>query len=167
MDCIKKAADHAFSPSDLPAAFANVGMWPLDPKKVYSEEVNKGAGRTAKDVDLQLLADRAVPAMRKDLKQPTIIQGTLSTAAARQPDGAGCDHRPREIGEGQASQGRCAGAGAAGESCTGGGEQGHQNQAGRCSQGGQVWEGVARCLRRRRGGGAPQIEPGKPVSTQA
>jgi len=80
MDCIKKAADHAFSPSDLPAAFANVGMWPLDPKKVYSEEVNKGAGRTAKDVDLQLLADRAVPAMRKDLKQPTIIQGTLSTA---------------------------------------------------------------------------------------
>jgi len=80
MDCIKKAADHAFSPFHLAAAFANVGMWPLDPKKVCLEEVNKGADRTAKDVDLQLLADRAVPAMRKDLKQTTIIQGTLSTA---------------------------------------------------------------------------------------
>ena len=80
MDCIKKAADHAFSPSHLAAAFAIVGMWPLDSKKVCLEEVNKGADPAAKDVDLQLLADRAVPAMRKDLKQPTIIQGTLSTA---------------------------------------------------------------------------------------
>jgi len=44
------------------------------------EEVNQGADRTVKDVDLQLLADRAVPAVRKDLKKPAIIQGTLSTA---------------------------------------------------------------------------------------
>jgi len=80
MDCTKKSTDHAFSPSHLAAAFTIVGMWPLNPKKVYLEEVNKGAGRTANDVDLQLLADRAVPAMRKDLKQPTIIQGFLSTA---------------------------------------------------------------------------------------
>jgi len=80
MDCIKKAADHAFSPSHLAAALANVGVWPLDTKKDCLEEVNKGADRTAKDVDLQLLADRAGPTMRKDLKQPTIIQGTLSTA---------------------------------------------------------------------------------------
>jgi len=55
-------------------------MWLLDPRKVCLEEANKGADRTAKDGDLQLLGDRAVPAMRKDPKQPTIIQGTLSTA---------------------------------------------------------------------------------------
>ena len=80
MDCIKRAADHALSPSHLAAAFSNVRMRPLDPKKVCLEEVNQGADRTVKDVDLQLLADRAVPAMRKDLKQPLIIQSTLSTA---------------------------------------------------------------------------------------
>jgi len=74
MDCIKQAAHHASSESHLAAAFANVGRWPLDPKKVCWEGVNKGADRTARDVYLQMLADRAVSAIRKDIKKQTEIQ---------------------------------------------------------------------------------------------
>jgi len=55
-------------------------MWALDLKKVFLEKFNKGADRKENNVDFQLLAGRAVPAMRKDLKQRIIIQGTLSAA---------------------------------------------------------------------------------------
>jgi len=80
MDCVKLAADDAFSPAHLAAAFAAVGVWPLDPTKFPVDEFSKGADKPLKAVDLKVLTDRVAPVARKALNTPTIVQGTLSTA---------------------------------------------------------------------------------------
>jgi len=41
VECVKVAADNAFTPSSLVSAFSAVGMWPLDPTKVPAEELSK------------------------------------------------------------------------------------------------------------------------------
>ena len=76
MDCVKLA----FSPAHLAAAVAAVGTWPLDPTKSPVEEINEGADKPLKAVDLKVLADRVAPVARKALNTPTMVQGTLSTA---------------------------------------------------------------------------------------
>jgi len=41
VECVKVAADNAFTPASLVSAFSAVGMWPLDPTKVPAEELSK------------------------------------------------------------------------------------------------------------------------------
>lgn len=55
MDCIKACADSALTPAHPAASFASVGMWPLDPTKIKSEDMSKGADRAAADVYLPFL----------------------------------------------------------------------------------------------------------------
>jgi len=79
VECVKVAADNAFTPAALVSAFSAVGMWPLDPTKIPAEELSEGADREVLDVNLELLVSRLTPVVRKDLSCPRIVQGTLST----------------------------------------------------------------------------------------
>ncbi|KAK1861603.1 hypothetical protein I4F81_004186 [Pyropia yezoensis] len=80
MDCVRAAALEAFTERTLASAFQRVGLWPPDPSRVSQEMLRKGADRPAPDVDLALLAARLVPVVRKDMAQPVVTNGTLSTA---------------------------------------------------------------------------------------
>lgn len=79
-DCVRAAALEAFTERTLASAFQRVGLWPLDPSRVSQEMLKKGADEPAPDVDLALLAARLVPVVRKDMAQPVVTNGTLSTA---------------------------------------------------------------------------------------
>jgi len=80
MDCVKLAADEAFSHAHLATAFGAVGAWRRNTTKFPVKEFSKGADKPLKAVDLNFLADRVAPVARKALNTPTIVQGTLSTA---------------------------------------------------------------------------------------
>lgn len=80
MDCARAAALEAFTERTLASAFQRVGLWPLDPSRVSQEMLKKGADQPAPDVDLALLAARLVPVVRKDMAQPVVTNGILSTA---------------------------------------------------------------------------------------
>jgi len=80
VDCVRMAADAAFTRDALVSAFKRVGMWPLDPSKVPVDEINKGADTPSDDVDLPTLTRLLLPIARKELKEATGVNGTLSTA---------------------------------------------------------------------------------------
>ena len=80
VECVKVAADNAFTPAALVCEFSAVGMWALDPTKVPAAELSKGAYRVVLDVHPELLVSRLTPVVRKDLSCPTTVQGKRSTA---------------------------------------------------------------------------------------
>jgi len=80
MDCARMAADSAFTRDALVSAFKRVGMWPLDPRKVAVDEVNKGADIPSDEADLPTLTRPLLPIVRKKLREATVVYGTLSTA---------------------------------------------------------------------------------------
>jgi len=55
-------------------------MWPLDPSVIKNSELCKGADTVVPDVDLERLTSRLIPTVRKDMSQPVLVNGTLSTA---------------------------------------------------------------------------------------
>ena len=83
MRSIAGGASEALTESALRTAFRRVGMWPLDPSAVSREELTKGADAPVASVDLELLTRRLLPSVRKDIKCPRVVNGTLSTAGRR------------------------------------------------------------------------------------
>lgn len=57
-----------------------MGVLLQDPSRVSQEMLRKGADGPAPDVGLALLAARLIPVVRKDMAQPVVTNGTLSTA---------------------------------------------------------------------------------------
>ena len=60
-------------------ACRRVGMWPLDLKVVSLETLSKGADTPDTGIVLELLTQRLIPTVRKDMSCPRIVNGTLST----------------------------------------------------------------------------------------
>ena len=83
VEFVGMAFDTAFTQDSLVSAFKRVGMWPLDPTKVLSEDLTKGVDTPSADVDLATFTRRLLPIFRKELKAATIFIGALSTAGHR------------------------------------------------------------------------------------
>jgi len=80
MRCIAGAASDALTADALKMAFRRVCMWPLDPTVVSFETLSKGADAPVSGINLELLTKRLIPAVRKDMSCPRIVNRTLSTA---------------------------------------------------------------------------------------
>jgi len=80
MRCIAGAESDALTADALKMAFRRVGMWPLDPTVVSLETLSKGTDAPVTGINLELLTKRLIPAVRKDMSCPRIVNGTLSTA---------------------------------------------------------------------------------------
>jgi len=80
MSCIGRAASDSLTTDALVSAFRQVGMWPLDPSVIENSEMCKGADTVVPDVDLERLTSWFIPTVRKDLSQPILVNGPLSTA---------------------------------------------------------------------------------------
>jgi len=80
VECVKIAAENAFTPAALLSAFSAVGMWPLDPIMVPAQELSKREDRVVLDANLEFSVSRLTQMARKHLSYPIILQGTLSTA---------------------------------------------------------------------------------------
>ena len=76
-DCARMAADAALTRDALVSAFKRVGMSSPDPSKVPVDEINKGADTPSDDVDLLTLTLLLLPIVRKELKESTVVNGTL------------------------------------------------------------------------------------------
>jgi len=61
-------------------AFRRVGMWPLDLTVVSLETLSNGADAPVTGINLEILTQRLIPAVRKVVSCPRIVNGTLSTA---------------------------------------------------------------------------------------
>ena len=79
MPCIAGAASDTLTADALKMAFRPVGMWPLDPTVVSLETLSRGADAPVTGINLELLTQRLIPAVRKDMSCPRIVNGTLST----------------------------------------------------------------------------------------
>jgi len=80
MSCIGRAASDSLTTDALVSAFRQVGMWPLDPSVIKNSELRKGAATIVPDVGLERLTSRLISTVRKDMSQPVLVNGTLSTA---------------------------------------------------------------------------------------
>jgi len=80
MRSIAGAASEALIESALRTAFRRVGIWPLGPSAVSREELSEEAEAPVASVDLELLTRRLPPSVRRDIKCPRVVNGTLSTA---------------------------------------------------------------------------------------
>lgn len=81
VECVGSASDSAFTRGSLKDAFRRVGMWPLDCTRVRIEELSKGADSPVPaDTDVPRLMRLCIPAVSKDIKVATVVNGTLSTA---------------------------------------------------------------------------------------
>ena len=80
VECVKIAAENAFTPAALLSAISAVGMWSLDPVMGPAQELSKREDRVVLDVNLEFSVSRLTQVVRKHLSYPNILQGTLSTA---------------------------------------------------------------------------------------
>lgn len=81
MRVIRQAAFIGLSSVHVINVFRNTGTWPVDPAVIDVQRLVKGRGaaNATRKVDLEQLALRLGPEARRDMREPTISFGSLST----------------------------------------------------------------------------------------
>lgn len=81
MRVIKAGAFRGLSSVNIVNGFKKTGTWPICPSEIDVGRLvlGKGARNSARKVDLELLATRLGPEARRDMRQPIIAFGSVST----------------------------------------------------------------------------------------
>ena len=81
MGVIRRAAFTGLSSVNVINGFQKTGTWPIDPSVVNADRLvkGKGAANASRNVDLEQLALRLGPEARRDMREPVISFGSIST----------------------------------------------------------------------------------------
>jgi len=81
MKVIKQGAFHGLSSVKIVNGFEKTGTWPIFPPEINVGRLvlGKGARNGARRVDLELLGTRLGPEARRDMRQPQVAFGSVST----------------------------------------------------------------------------------------
>jgi len=81
MQVIHRAAFTGLSSVNIINGFRKTGMWPIDPSVIDVGRLTKGKGAqySARKVDLEQLALRLGPEARRDMREPPISFGSISS----------------------------------------------------------------------------------------
>ena len=76
-----RAASGSLSTDALVSAFRQERMRPLNPSVITKSQRWKGADVVVAEVEHERLTSRVIPSVHKDMSQPVLVNGALSTAA--------------------------------------------------------------------------------------